>query len=419
MKGTRLSLVACAAIVLFLCVPLTIGAQTAEQLQQQIDQHSDAIDQLNKEIAQYQSQLNDVSNKKQTLQNTLDQINISLKKTAASITVTQQKISSTQLQIRQLESGIADKEESISTSETGLGSSIRYLQENDTQPLILSLASGENLSSFWDDVERVESLQAAVHEQIVILSRQKRSLTDTKALTEAKREELVKEKQTLLAQQGALSATKRAQNDLLQETKSQESNYQKILAQKQVEKESFEKALFDLSSKLAYTLDPSHIPPAGKGILRWPLDSVVITQQFGKTSSSGRLYASGTHDGVDFRASIGTPIHASLTGVVQEINQGAVKNCQYGKWVLIKHANGLSSLYAHLSEIIVSKGSTVSTGQVIGYSGNTGYATGPHLHFTVYASEAVSFKDYRCKSGYTVAIPIAPPQAYLNPLEYL
>ena len=55
----------------------------------------------------------------------------------------------------------------------------------------------------------------------------------------------------------------------------------------------------------------------------------------------------------------------------------------YGKWVMIKHANGLSTLYAHLSLIAVTTGQELLTGQVLGYSGNTGATTGPHLHFEV------------------------------------
>ena len=67
-----------------------------------------------------------------------------------------------------------------------------------------------------------------------------------------------------------------------------------------------------------------------------------------------------------------------------------------GKWVLIKHANNLSTLYAHLSIIKVSGGQQVETGQLVGYSGDTGYATGPHLH-GVFASEGVEIKSYRSK----------------------
>ena len=142
-------------------------------------------------------------------------------------------------------------------------------------------------------------------------------------------------------------------------------------------------------------------------------------RQFGKTSSSQRLYVSGTHNGVDFRAFIGTPVRATLSGTVIAVNYGAVANCQYGKWVLIKHSNGLATLYAHLSDISVQKGTAVATSQVIGFSGDTGYATGPHLHLSLYLAEAISFKQYQCKNGSVVTIPVAPPAAYLDPLAYL
>ncbi|MEK7068184.1 MAG: M23 family metallopeptidase, partial [Patescibacteria group bacterium] len=121
----------------------------------------------------------------------------------------------------------------------------------------------------------------------------------------------------------------------------------------------------------------------------------------------------------DFRAAIGTPVRAALDGTVQEVNQGAVKYCQYGKWVLVRHNNGLTTLYAHISGIAVSKGQYVSTDETVGYAGDTGYATGPHLHLTVYASAGVAFKQYTCNSGYSAYIPIAPLNAYLNPLSYL
>jgi murein DD-endopeptidase MepM/ murein hydrolase activator NlpD len=222
----------------------------------------------------------------------------------------------------------------------------------------------------------------------------------------------------LVTQQKALDANKVAKAALLSQTKSQESSYQKLIVQKRAEEAAFEAAIYQLSLQLK-AADNSKIPSASKGILNWPLDSVNVTQFFGKTTDSGRLYASGTHNGVDFAANVGAPVHAVLGGVVQEINEGAVQNCQYGKWVLVKHPNGLSSLYAHLSQINVSKGDAVTTGQTVGFSGMTGYATGPHLHLGLYNSSSVTFKQYSCKSGSSVYIPIAPPNGYLDPMAYL
>ena len=113
---------------------------------------------------------------------------------------------------------------------------------------------------------------------------------------------------------------------------------------------------------------------------------------------------------------------ASLIGIVEGVgNTDEINGCySYGKWVLIRHNNGLSTLYAHLSKINVSTGQQVETGQLIGYSGDTGIVDGPHLHFTVYATQGVKITKFtnsiNCKSN---TIPTADTNAYLNPLSYL
>lgn len=85
------------------------------------------------------------------------------------------------------------------------------------------------------------------------------------------------------------------------------------------------------------------------------------------------------HTGVDMHADMGEPIHAAAAGtVVQAGWRGG-----YGKCVIIEHGNGLATLYAHQSEILVSAGQNVKKGEVIGKVGSTGYSTGPHLHFEV------------------------------------
>ena len=417
MSPVKVSIASLAIALLF--IQTFVFGDTASDLERQISDQNREIEALNAEIAQYETQLTNISSKKRTLQNTLDQLNISRKKITASISVTKKRIGTAGFEIAQLSRGIASKENSIQTNKSGLAESLRRLNEEESETLAVRLLSSEDLGAIWSDIDAASQMRGAVASDIAELSNAKKSLTQTKTTAEGKRAELLKQQKILVAQQGSLDATRKAQSELLAQTKSQESNFQAILRQKQAEKVAFEAALFELASKLDYALDPARIPSAGKGILRRPLDNVYITQQFGKTSAAKRLYISGTHDGVDFRASLATPVRASLSGTVMEVNHGAVQNCQYGKWVLIRHGNGLATLYAHLSDINVSKGSSVATGQVIGYSGNTGYATGPHLHFTVYFSEAISLKQYVCKGGKAVSVPIAPVNAYLNPLDYL
>ncbi|MEU9859555.1 LysM peptidoglycan-binding domain-containing M23 family metallopeptidase [Streptomyces sp. NPDC047971] len=95
--------------------------------------------------------------------------------------------------------------------------------------------------------------------------------------------------------------------------------------------------------------------------------------------ASGAMWSSGYHTGVDFIASSGTSVKAVGAGTVYSAgNSGS-----YGNEVVIQHADGTFSQYAHLSSLGVSAGQTVTGGQEIGLSGSTGNSTGPHLHFEI------------------------------------
>lgn len=84
------------------------------------------------------------------------------------------------------------------------------------------------------------------------------------------------------------------------------------------------------------------------------------------------------HYGVDFPVGIGTPVHAVSNAIVSKV---ASLTSSYGRHIFLRHADGLVTVYAHLSQLMASVGQHVKTGQVIGRSGNTGNSTGPHLHF--------------------------------------
>jgi murein DD-endopeptidase MepM/ murein hydrolase activator NlpD len=155
----------------------------------------------------------------------------------------------------------------------------------------------------------------------------------------------------------------------------------------------------------------------------------LITQRFGKTVDARRLYVSGSHSGVDFRAAVGTPVYAAAAGTVEGVGDTdtTCPKASFGKWVFIRHTNGLATAYGHLSLIKATEGQKVAKGDLIGYSGNTGHSTAPHLHLTVYASNGVDGQEgarvterasASCK-GKVYRMPIAPTNAYLDPLLYL
>lgn len=91
------------------------------------------------------------------------------------------------------------------------------------------------------------------------------------------------------------------------------------------------------------------------------------------------------HNGMDFTASPGTPIYATGDGKVTKADLGS----GYGKMVIIEHGFGYKTYYAHLSEYNTKKGANVKRGEIIGYVGNTGLSSGPHLHYEVWKNGAV------------------------------
>lgn len=86
------------------------------------------------------------------------------------------------------------------------------------------------------------------------------------------------------------------------------------------------------------------------------------------------------HKGVDYKVGMGTPVYATADGVVSETQ---FANSGYGIKIVIDHQEEYQTLYAHLSEIITKRGQKVSKGDLIGYSGNSGRSSGPHLHYEV------------------------------------
>ena len=86
------------------------------------------------------------------------------------------------------------------------------------------------------------------------------------------------------------------------------------------------------------------------------------------------------HQGIDIKASVGTPVKASFSGKVRyaKMNSGG-----YGNLIIIRHHNGLETYCAHLSKMMVKPNQYVKAGDIIGYSGNSGHSTGPHLHYEI------------------------------------
>ena len=394
-------------------------------LQSKIDQRSADIKALEKEIAQYESQIGLLSSQADSLSSTVKSLDLTKKKLAAQTKLTEDKITAATIAIQKLNGQISDTEQNASADRRYISSAFSALNQHSDQSLPELILSKDSVSGVWDSLNNLGVLSSDLLNNISKLNKTKDTLNTRKLSKQKAQSDLVTLKSQLSGQQSAIASAVAEQNQLLADTKQSQSAYQKILDQKRILKDAFEQEMQSYEESLHLTVTTGQIPHSGKGILSYPVDVVRITQYFGNTSFSTanpQIYNGKGHTGVDFGVSRGTPVKAALSGeVVGMGNTDLYRGCySYGKWIMLKHGNGLSTLYAHLSVQSVNMGDTVSTGSIIGYSGNTGYSTGPHLHFGVYATAGVAITLFtNSKSCKGATIPLADFSAYLNPLSYL
>jgi murein DD-endopeptidase MepM/ murein hydrolase activator NlpD len=398
------------------------AADSASDLADKIIVQNKAISDLEKEIAQYQSQLTELGKSKNTLANALQTLTVQSRKLSADIKLTQDKISATNLRLSSLGTSIKKTGVSIDSMEAALSKNIRDINISDTNSLgFIALAEG-NLSDLWHYVGEQQAFRQGIREKTGQLTTTKDALVVNQTAVSAAKAELIKLDTQLRDQKTINQKNQAQQSSLLKSTKNQEATYQKLVAQKTALKKQMETDLADYESRLKYVLNPSSLPTTGSSTFIWPVDKVVVTQFFGRTVAAARLYTTGSHNGIDFGVPTGTPVKALANGVVMGAGNAdiACPGASYGNWVFIKYDNGLSSVFGHLSLIKTSQGARVSAGDVVAYSGATGYATGPHLHVSVFPNDGVSVNSFASKAcpGRMITIPTAAPNAYLDPMRY-
>jgi len=410
---------------IFLALPLQYiqAVPSVSDLRNIIESHADTISLLEKEIAQYQKELNVISGQSQTLASAVAGLDLSRKKLLAQIKLSEREISNKTTEIRQLEGRIGEKNDEISVNQAAIAKSIRSIREFDTISTFSKLFLQENFSDVWSAIEELRQFQTTLKENTNELTEIKEILYITKSDVEDKRTELKLLNSELSDQKKVLDIERQSKNTLLSETKNKESNYKELIANKEALKKQFENELFQYESQLKFVLDPDSIPVPGSAPLSWPLEHIYVTQNFGKTVDSARLYLSGTHSGTDFRGSVGTPVFAMGSGTVVASGDTdtACRGASFGKWIFIKYDNGLASTYGHLSLIRAKDGQRVNRGDIVAYSGNTGHSTGPHLHVSLYVASAVeiSGKESNACKGKILIQPRAATNAYLDPLDYM
>ncbi len=215
-------------------------------------------------------------------------------------------------------------------------------------------------------VTRVRDLRDQQQATVIRLKEAKETIEAARDSIAAEERNLATARQAVESQQGELMAARGERRAVLAKVDQRVGQLEEIQADLQAKIQEQIAAASGLSPLPAGPMSA----PSAAGLI-WPLDGL-LTSGFGYRW--GRM-----HEGIDIAVAEGTPIRAAKSGTVIM----ASYNGGYGNYTCIDHGSGLSTCYAHQSAFAASSGQSVNQGQVIGYSGNTGSSTGPHLHFEV------------------------------------
>ena len=243
-------------------------------------------------------------------------------------------------------------------------------------------------------------LAQEIRDRRAMLETHRQALVDGRATLPQLRADAAARAATLATQQAELDAARTAleeqQAQLLQlqdaheeafVANSQDADAQQTLIAREEQELAAQQALVAKLEEIARSLDIAY-----RGRFAWPeRGSFVVTQEFGATPFNAH------HTGLDmaYIAGCGGPIYAAGDGIVVEDGRPNAKYGDYAIGVVVAHSQRLATQYWHLAREVVTVGQTVHLGDVIGYEGATGFATGCHLHFGVlFDGSAVSPRQY-------------------------
>ena len=349
---------------------------------------------LTNQLSNIQQQLTNEANKKSEAEKTigtvyeqLHAIQIELDTATAELKQVQADRIRLDQDITKTEAELKAAQERLQSREKVFYKRVRDIYINGRLSYLDVVVGSKDFSDFANRMEMLKRILQADMELINTIKTEREEIASKKAKLEADRakvlelEKVAQEKQTIINQKKAerQAVLERAMNDrdtaerAYNELMASSASITAMLQQRAAERAAAAAAASQGGSGGGATTTWVQ----GTGQLAAPVNAP-ITSDFGWRIHP--IYGtSRLHAGTDFGVDEGTPVHAADGGVVVEA--GWISG--YGYTVIIDHGNGMSTLYAHNSDVAVSPGQTVSKGQVVSYSGNTGGSTGPHLHFEV------------------------------------
>lgn len=356
------------------------------------------VDALKTKVAEAGKRKNELKNQLSGLTNDLSALQKQISLLDSQIEAQQDEIDAQEELLGELTQMIADKTIELEESErqqaeqyAQLRSRLRYMVEHGTTSSLSILLSSDSFSDFLNRYEIIRQISLrdenlfeqlkAIRDKVLM---EKQELEDTKKEAEDTKLQMEANKAELEAQMEA----KRKQMESIQlAQKNVKDAYTAMIETEDELMAQYKKAAAEYAAQSTYV----------GGTFMWPLPAGnnVVTCKYGMRTHpiTGKRKL---HTGVDLRAATGTKVYAANKGTVTTSGYSSA----WGNYIIISHGGGITTLYAHMSKRSVSKDDKVKQGDIIGYSGNTGYSTAPHLHFEISKNGSTynplnEFKDFK------------------------
>ncbi len=334
-------------------------------LQTQQQDLQDQIQQSNEELEEVQSQLSENLQQIEKLDERIRESENQIEELDEQVKSLQEEIASIQSQLDVAE---ANYEKQKDIMEKRL---VAIYEAGDTKYLDVLLKSS-NISEFLSNYYLITEIASVDKDLLDEVESEKKEIELAKQKLEKNQQSLATALQTQTKTATVLQNTKALRENYISRLSDEEKAKQAQIDEMTQQYEAVNNQILELAKQ---GLDTAYIG----GVLAWPVPGYTkITSNYGMRVHpiTGQYKL---HTGVDISAPMGANFVAANDGIVTK----AEYNTAYGKMVMIDHGGGISTLYAHGSEILVTVGQTVKKNEAILKVGSTGYSTGPHAHFEV------------------------------------
>lgn len=365
--------------------------ETVDELNRKIESQQKKIEELKKKAAEYAESIKQKQSETISLSNELAILDNRVAQTQIEIDVTNQEINKVKDKIKAKELEINLKEEEIEKLKIQIAEFIRLIYRNDQQNYLEILFLNDSFSDFFNEINFSKEIQGNLQQLLDELQNLRYKLEQDKEELLRNKKDLEDLGAKLNLEKTKLEEQKEIKQILLSETMSSERRFASLLEQAKQEQRAVNAEIVGLEKKAREKLEEQKQKDlfeklGGHVNLSWPVNSGRgISSIFHDPDYPFRYLFE--HPGVDVRAPQGTSVKAASDGYVAQVRKPLIGKYSY---VMIIHNDGISTVYGHLSKIIVEADQYVAKGQAIGLSGATPgtpgagrFTTGPHLHFEV------------------------------------